>query len=88
LIVGIIFKVIKDEWDIFLCKTIVCSGFVCLNATLMILLLVDESQFNKDEEKQEDKHIEDQVGSGWINKVLYGILAHKIIGMVAIIGIR
>lgn len=58
-----------------------------MNASILILLLIDDKIFEK-EEKKEDKKIKEEVGDGWLNPILNGILAHKIIGVFACIGMR
>eukprot|EP00801_Mesodinium_rubrum_P003354 Mrub_03354.p1 GENE.Mrub_03354~~Mrub_03354.p1 ORF type:complete len:470 (-),score=37.79 Mrub_03354:62-1372(-) len=87
LFVAFVFKAIKDEWDLGLCKIVVFSGYLCMNASILILLLIDDKIFEK-EEKKEDKKIKEEVGDGWLNPILNGILAHKIIGVFACIGMR
>lgn len=42
LVVALIFKFVKDEWDIELCKTIVLSGMGFMNLAIFVLLFVRE----------------------------------------------
>lgn len=58
-----------------------------MTASILILLFIDEKLFEK-EELKEDKKIKEEVGEGWLNPVLNGILAHKIIGVFACMGMR
>lgn len=43
LVVALIFKFIKDEWDIELCKSVILFGFVSMNFSMFILLGVTEN---------------------------------------------
>lgn len=88
LLVAFIFKAIKDEWDLDLCKYVVFSGYLCMNASILILLFIDDKLFEIEGEVKEDKKIKEEVGSGWLNPVLYGILIHKCISVFACMGMR
>jgi len=70
LIVALIFKFVKDEWDIELCKTIVLSGMACMNLAILVLLFVNEDSFAKKQSFTEDKKLVAEVGGGFFNKVL------------------
>jgi len=60
-----------------------------MNISILILLLIDEKSFNSDnKEKKEDEKLKEEVGEGFLNPVLYGILIHKLIGVFACIGMR
>jgi len=88
LVVALIFKFVKDEWDIELCKTIVLSGMAAMNVAIFVLLGVREDSFTKKQSFTEDKKLVAEVGGGFFNKVLYSILCHKIIGTVSMMGLR
>lgn len=70
LIVALIFKFVKDEWDIELCKTIVLSGMACMNVAIFVLLFVSDDSFTKKQSFTEDKKIAAEVGGGFFNRVL------------------
>lgn len=88
LVVALVFKFIKDEWDMQMCKSIVIYGLISMNIAICMLAMIKEEHFNKDEELQEDQKLIDKMGEGFFNKVLWGVLAHKIVGTVGMMGMR
>lgn len=88
LVVALIFKFVKDEWDIQLCKSVILMGFVFMNTALFALLGISEHAYEKKITTNEDKKLIESVGGGFFNKVLYSIFVHKIIGTVSMMGIR
>lgn len=88
LIVALIFKFVKDEWDIQLCKTVILIGFVLMNLAIILLLGVSEDYYEKKISVTEDKKLIESVGGGFFNKVLYSVLIHKIASTVGMMGIR
>lgn len=70
LLVAFIFKAIKDEWDLDLCRYVVFFGYFCMTASILLLLLIDDKIFEIQGEVKEDKKIREEVGEGWLNPVL------------------
>lgn len=88
LVVALIFKFVKDEWDIFMCKSVVIAGMVMMNVAMFFLNLIKDQHFNQIEELQEDQQLVDKMGVGFFNTVLWGILIHKIVGTVGMMSMR
>lgn len=90
LFVGILFKCIRDEWDMYFCRNIVLGGLVLMNLSMVTLLLIDnvDSGENNLVYKKEDKQLKSDVGSGFFNKVLMFLLIHKAVSSFSLMGTR
>lgn len=42
LVVALIFKFIKDEWDLEMCKNVVILGLISMNIAICMLTLIKE----------------------------------------------